>query len=151
MRGDTLIEVLIALAIASVVISGITVLGTTSLSNARFVASQDQATKYAQEGIEIVRQIRNSGYVNFANYNGVYCLGQGATSLGAAGASCTTVNIDNAYIRSVQIAQNDGCGVNLAHAIVAVSWTDGKCASGIYCHSSKLSSCFSTLPPIPAP
>lgn len=151
MRGDTLIEVLIALAVATVIISAITVLGTTSLSNAKFVANQDQASKYAQEGLEIVRQIRNSNYVGFASYNGVYCLAKGTTSLGTAVTSCTTPNIDNKFVRSVQITQNGGCGANLANTTVLVSWTDGKCTSGEYCHSSKFNSCFSTAPPIPAP
>lgn len=150
MRGDTLIEVLIALTIAVLVVSAITVLGITSLNNAKFVTTQDQATKYTQEGLEIVRKIRNSNYVAYASYSGVYCLAKNALSL--VGGPCTTANIDNIYIRSVEIQQNViDCGTNLAYTTVTVSWTDGKCETGTFCHSTKLSSCLSTLPPIPGP
>jgi prepilin-type N-terminal cleavage/methylation domain-containing protein len=154
MRGDTLIEVLIALAVAVVVISAITTLGITSLSNARFVASQEQASKYTQEGMETVRKIRNGNYSAFASYSGTYCLAKNATSLGISVASCTTANIDNTYIRSVEIRQNVNCGAistNLAHTTVRVSFTDGKCPSGVYCHTTESSSCLSTLPPIQGP
>lgn len=152
MRGDTLIEVLIGLAVATVAISAITVLGTTSLNNAKFISDQDQASKYAQEGLETVRKIRNSNYTGFASTSGVYCLGKDIQTLGASGSSCTTPNIDGKFIRSVIIVQNGECrSASLAHTTVTVSWTDGKCSAGAYCHTSKLSSCFSTAPPIPAP
>lgn len=148
MKGETLIEVLIALTIAVVVVTAIAVLGVSSLNNAQFIKSQDQSTKYAQEGMEVVRNIRNSDYVSFRNYTGTYCLGKGQTTLGAARTSCASKNIDNVFIRSVLIQQDAGCGVNLARATVRVAWTDGKCATGVYCHKSDLTSCFSTVQPI---
>lgn len=150
MRGDTLIEVLVALAIVVVAVSAITTLGITSLNNAKFVAGEEQATKYAQEGMETIRKIRNGNYSAFAGYAGSYCLAKDATTLGP---SCSAPNIDNIYIRSVQISQNDlvRCGNNLAHTIVRVAWTDGKCAAGAYCHSTEQSSCLSTVSPIQGP
>lgn len=150
MRGDTLIEVLIALAIAVVVISAITTLGISSLNNAKFVATQEQAAKYVQEGMEIVRNIRNSSYVGYASYDGDYCLRKNGTSLEPIG-NCAAPNIDDTYIRTVTIDQNETviCGNNFAHTTVKVSWTDGKCSSGAYCHVREASSCLSTQPPIP--
>ncbi|MBI5123613.1 prepilin-type N-terminal cleavage/methylation domain-containing protein [Candidatus Roizmanbacteria bacterium] len=154
MKGQTLVEVLVALAIAVVVITSITVLSIASLSNAQFVRDQSQATKYAQEGIEAMRSLRNSNYSGFATYNGIYCLGAGSQTLGAAVASCAVVNLDNKFIRSVQIqpgALNVGCGVNLSSVVVTVAWTDGRCIGGSFCHSSKNSSCFTTIPPVTGP
>lgn len=151
MRGDTLIEVLIALGIVVVVISAVTVLGISSLSNARFSATQDQAAKYTQEGMEIVRGIRNSNYAGYASYSGTYCLGKDATSLGSSVPSCTTPNIDDLYIRSVEIVQDGGCGTNLAHTTVRVAFTDNKCSGGSYCHETTLDSCLSTRAPVQGP
>jgi prepilin-type N-terminal cleavage/methylation domain-containing protein len=153
MRGDTLIEVLIALAVAVVVISAVTTLGITSLSNARFGASQEQASKYTQEGMETVRKIRNANYAGFAAISsGVYCLAKNSPTLTVG--PCSTPNIDNTYIRSVEIRQNVSCGAisaNLAHTTVRVSFTDGKCATGTYCHVTESSSCLSTRSPIQGP
>lgn len=150
MRGDTLIEVLIALAIVVVVISAITTLGISSLNNAQYTTSQDQAAKYAQEGMEVVRKIRNDDYGAFANYDGIYCLGTNAT-LDATSSNCTSPNLDDHYIRTVEVRPDDGCGVDLSHTTVEVSWTDGKCEPETYCHTSRLSSCFSTLSPVQSP
>jgi Tfp pilus assembly protein PilV len=150
MKGQTLIEVLIALATAVIVVSGITVLAISSLSNVQFTKEQDQATKYAQEGMEVTRGIRNNDYIGFRAYSGYYCLAKGQVTFGSAVATCAAKNIDNTYIRSVQIQQN-ACGVNLANVTVSVAWTDTKCPSGAFCHNSKLTSCFSTVSPIVAP
>ncbi len=148
-KGSTLVEVLLGLAIATIALSGVTVVAISSLSNAQQGRNQIQATKYSQEGIEIVRRIRNSDYAAFANYNGTYCLGTNQTTLGVA-ATCTTPNVGQ-FIRSVQIEQNAGCGASLARATVRVAWTDAKCSAGVYCHSSQLQSCFSTVNPVQGP
>lgn len=156
MRGDTLIEVLIALGVVTVVISAVTVLGISSLSNARFSANQEQASKYTQEGMEIVRGIRNSNYAGFASYinpSEIYCLGENLTSIDPdeSVSSCTEPNIGGQYIRSVTIVQDENCGANFAHTTVTVAFADNKCASGEYCHSNSLDSCLSTLAPVQGP
>ncbi|HZE86944.1 MAG TPA: hypothetical protein VE090_01935 [Methylomirabilota bacterium] len=150
MKGQTLIEVLLALSIAAVVITSVTILAISSLSNAQYIKNQDLATKYGQDGMETVLKIRNSSYTGFSTYNGLYCLGKGQTVLGSAKPSCTVANVDN-FIRSVQIQQNGSCGANLAQVAIVVSWTDSKCQSGTYCHTSQISSCFSTVNPVTAP
>ena len=150
MKGQTLIETLVALGIAVIVISAITTTAISSLSNSQYIRNQDMATKYATEGIEIVRKIRNAGYTNFRTYNGTYCLAQNQTTLGSAVASCTTLNIGTTFIRSVQVQLN-GCSPNISRATVIVAYTSGKCTVGTYCHSSRLISCLSTVDPVPAP
>lgn len=149
MKGETLIEVLIALTIAVVIITAIAILGVSALNDAQFIKAQNQSTKYAQEGMEVVRRIRNNDYANFQTYTDTYCLAKGSTTLGPA---CTTRNVDNIFNRTVTILQ-DGCGTDLTRVTVAVAWRDGKCTGSTtnYCHSSDLTSCFSTIQPIPAP
>ena len=149
-KGQTLIETLAALAVISIVMSAIAISITTALSNAKFNQYQTLATKYAQQGSEIVHQIRDDSYTNFTNYNGTYCLAKGQTSLGSLHGSCTTPNVDN-FIRSIQIEQSPGCGPNVAKITTTVSFTDGKCQAGTYCHNQVDTSCLSTVNPVQAP
>ncbi len=146
--GQTVIELLVALSAAVIIITGVTVTVISTLSNAQYSKNEVLATKYSQEGLEIVRQIRDSDYSTFSRLNGTFCLIKGATSLSAG--TCTSPNVDN-FIRSVQIQQNAGCSANGAKVIVTASWTDGKCQPGIFCNKVQQDSCLSTVNPVQAP
>jgi type II secretory pathway pseudopilin PulG len=147
--GQTLIETLAALAIISIVITAIGTAVTSSLANAKYNQYVTLATKYAQQGSEIVTQIRDDDYNNFKNYSGTYCLAKNQTTLGSPQASCTSKNVDN-FIRSV-IIQQGGCAANVASVTVTVAFTDSKCQSGTYCHGQTVNSCLSTVNPIEVP
>ena len=154
-KGQSLIELLVALSISVIIITVVSKAVISSLNNVQYSKETDQATQYASEGMEIVRMIRNNNYTGFKNYTGVYCLAkiqnsQPPTDLGSPEGSCLTQNVDN-FIRSVKIEQNPGCGTNLAKVIVTVAWYDGKCPSGNPCNTVLLTSCFSTVNPIQAP
>jgi hypothetical protein len=142
MKGQTLLEVLIGLSVATLVIGAISVLVLSGLNNSQFVKNQGQATQYAQEGMDIVRGIRATDYIGFRSYQGTYCLGQGQQTLGSA-SLCVSPNVD-AFIRSVSIEQTPGCGTTLAKVVVTVSWKDARCQGNEYCHKSQLDSCLST-------
>jgi type II secretory pathway pseudopilin PulG len=146
-HGQTLIETLAALGIISIVITAIGISVTTALSNAKYNQYETLATKYAQQGTEIMTQMRDDNYTNFKGYNGSYCLPKDQTILSAG--PCTA-NIDKIFVRSVTIAQG-GCGVNVAQVTVSVAFADGKCQTGVYCHSQTDVSCLSTLNPVQAP
>lgn len=149
-KGETLIEALGALALVAVVVTAVSSAVITALSNAQYNKNQTQATKFAQQGLETVRKIRNADYFAFRSYNGIYCLGKNTSSLGTAQSNCTTPNTDG-FIRYVDIQQAPGCGTNIARVTVSVSFTDGKCNAGTYCHVQSHSSCLSTVNPIQAP
>ena len=152
-KGETLLEALGALAIIAIVITAVASAITTAVNSAQFNENQTLATKYAQQGVEEVRSIRNSNYTTFTGYNGLYCFSKGQTTLGSAQASCVTQNVDT-FIRSIQIDQPpsvQSCGTNLAKITVSVSFTDGKCASNSYCHVQTQTSCLSTVNPVQAP
>lgn len=57
--GQSLMELVIVLAVAITVISALTAVSISSLRNANLSQMQLQATKYAQEGIERVRSARD--------------------------------------------------------------------------------------------
>ena len=73
--GQTLLEALIALATAVVIISAMTVIVLSSLNNAQFSRNQNQATQYAQQGIEFLKNLAQSDWASFkANTQVNYCL-----------------------------------------------------------------------------
>src|SRR3989344_9330524 len=73
--GQTLLEALIALATAVVIISAMAVLVLSSLSNAQFSKNQNQATQYAQQGMEFLKNLAQSDWASFAAKTDVnYCL-----------------------------------------------------------------------------
>lgn len=153
MKGQSLIEAIMAIGVVSVLITGVIFVITSSLGNANFSKNQALATQYTQEGLEILRQIRDKDYSTFAGYNNTYCLAKGVTTLvGSPVAPCTIPNVDN-FIRSVKL-ENSGspgqCAANVTRATVTVAWTDGKCSGGTYCHNVSSVSCISTTNPIPA-
>lgn len=57
-KGQSLVEVVIGLSVAIVVITALIILVVNSLRNAQFATNQSIATKYAQEGMEIVKTIK---------------------------------------------------------------------------------------------
>ncbi|HUQ85417.1 MAG TPA: Ig-like domain repeat protein [Candidatus Limnocylindrales bacterium] len=145
MKGQSLIEALLAISVIGIIVSGISVIVTSSLKNVDYGKRQVSATQSAQEGIEILQKIRNSNYSEFQSYNGTYCLDKNATSISVP-SSCTAMNYDN-FIRSVTIEQSPGCAENVAKATVNVAWSDSKCSSGVFCHKSSLVSCLSKIKP----
>ncbi len=153
MKGQTLIEALLALSVITIIISAISVTTVIALNNADFGKNQALATQYAQEGAEVLRNIRNSDYPTFATYEGNYCLAKGANSASSLVKSHNCIPNFDSFIRSISIEQfPPGCGVSdTAKVTVTVAWKDGKCANGYYCHSSKLISCLSTINPVQSP
>lgn len=57
--GQTLMELIVVIAVSVIIIGALVFATITSLRNAQFSKNQAQATKRAQEGIEIVRSVRD--------------------------------------------------------------------------------------------
>ena len=152
--GQTLLEALIALATAVVIISAMTVMVFSSLNNAQFSKNQNQATQYAQQGIEFLKNLAQSDWVTFAAYSGSYCLSQDSTTLisklDPPGCAQSSYIINNLFVREVTIyndsdSTNNKCTPlqNSVLVTVSVGWADNKCtdSSDVYCHKIPLSSC----------
>ena len=145
--GQTLIEVLVALGIISIIVTALAALVVTSMSNAQLSKNQNQALDYAREGMEVVRRLRDEDVVGFRSYNNTFCLDKGS---GVLGVDCANLNIDNFFLRKVIIVQS-GCSANVASVVVTVSWADGKCTSGnAFCRVTRLESCLSVVNPVSA-
>jgi Tfp pilus assembly protein PilV len=64
-KGQSLFEVVLALAVAALIIIAIVVLATISIRNASFSRNQSLTTRYAQEAIEWLRGQRDEGWDAF--------------------------------------------------------------------------------------
>jgi len=156
-KGQTLIEALVALGAAVLVLSAITVAVISALNNVQYTKNQNQATQYAQQGIETMRQISQSNWGSFSLYSGKYCLAQDETLPclpGSETGSCSQnagleICSQNSgiFVREVDIAQGSqaSCSNGSVGVTVIVSWSDNKCAdpNSPYCHNVKLNSCLS--------
>lgn len=152
-QGQTLLEVVIALGIAVIVVSLITIAVIFALDNATYGKNQNLATQFAQEGMEVVRQLRDSDLASFNTLSGNYCLAKGVKILNESNrkqVDCAQ-NVD-IFKREVIIyptssvfrcpANPPSTTVPLPKIQVIVSWFDNKCsANDLFCHKVKLASC----------
>jgi Tfp pilus assembly protein PilV len=58
-KGQSLVEVVIALAIAVTIVIAFTNATISSIRNANYAKNQNQATKYVQQALEVIRAIRD--------------------------------------------------------------------------------------------
>lgn len=72
--GQSLIEMLLMISLVVVLVTSIVVGSTVSLKNQQISSSKDQALRYAQQGVEIVRALRNTDWTSFQLYSGSWCI-----------------------------------------------------------------------------
>lgn len=167
--GQTLLEILLAFGVSVLVLSAVVFGITTSLSNTQYTKNQNLANSYAQEGMAVVRQIRDSSWNNFKNLedyfitNTTYCLSTNPLELKELtlpSQNCrvqSPVPAGGIFSREVKFEHNSlSCCSNISptcengtkgsKAAVKVSWSDNKCPVGVpYCHKVELITCFSNI------
>lgn len=164
MKGLTIIEVVIALGAGTVILTALTLVTLTSLNNSRHGSSEALATQFAQEGMEVLRNMKDN---NWSTFNGLsdsttYCMASScsvlnSTSGGACGpkvGSCG-LNVASQYIREAIVVHDDPkclpplpvAGRIYMSAKSTISWGDSQCTSvsDPYCHSVNIESCFSNF------
>ena len=167
--GQMLLEVVLALGVVVIVMGAIANIVVSSLSSAQYTRNQGLANSYAQEGLNVLRRIRDSSWSDFCSYAATnYCLPQNNVLASYDSSNCSVNGAIGIFVRKVDLSHNSpNCcpgnnttcssgtcllGVRGSSATVTVSWTDGKCPSGTpYCNKVKLATCFLNIDLIPAP
>lgn len=152
--GQTLLEILLAFSVAILVMSAIVMGVSTSLSNAQYAKNQGLANSYAQEGMAVVRQIRDSSLNTFSNLddfttNSKYCISQDSATLTDPILSTSNCEkIVDIFYREVKFDHDSADCSGGSKATVTVSWSDSKCPAGTAdprCHDTELVTCFSNI------
>lgn len=173
--GQTLIEVLVALTAAVVIVAAIVSASLNSLNSSEFSRDQNISSQFTQEGLEIIRDMRNTSIASLsASYlpDGTYCLAKSCTALINTVPSCwqqnpvCAQNVDK-FVRTVTVTHNAtdcnatptpignpiGALASNVKIVITTSWFDSRCTNSTkpFCHSTIASSCFSDFTIVPTP
>lgn len=150
--GQSLVEVVVGLALAILVLGGLINAVVTSLRNSNFAKSQAEATKLAQQRMEWMRIKRDKeGWNSFPAISGgiAYVTGDcysinSSSLLLTKLSNCntrasigTTAFAETISISSINCAVSPAVDYCRKNVKVSVYWTDGTCQSA-YCHKSEL-------------
>lgn len=119
-RGQSLAEIIVTIGIVALLVTGVVAATTTSLRNNQAGRVRSLAVQYAQEGIELTRELRGAGWSDFQAYSGLWCLDKNRTWTQAVG-TCE-VNIDGVFTRSVTFTWN--ATDERMEVTVTVAWND---------------------------
>lgn len=141
-KGSTLLEVLVSLALVLFVVTALTITTINGLKNSQLSQNQLQATKYAQEGVEQIKQARERNckifvtgesdpYVWYGPGQSIWNRSLGATDfkLNVSGTECNLNQVNSEetivskFSRKITL-QDDGSNSDRKKVTVKVSWTD---------------------------
>ena len=127
--GQALVEAVVVVGIAVVISVGLLAGATASLQANRFGKAKTLSVRYAQEAMEVVRNIRNASWSNFAGHaSGTtatkWCMGSLNTLQPYdAVAGCDNYRVGTNYTRQVTFTWDS---VKLIMQVdVLVTWSDG--------------------------
>ncbi len=129
--GQTIVEVLIAVAVMALVLTAVAAVLSMSVKNSAETRFKAVATQKAQQAVEVYRRERKVlGWTNFiANVgNGTYCLNELPTNSdefkalanGACGEGIAEAGTE--FTREALVSQP---AANVVRVVVTVSWQDG--------------------------
>ena len=131
--GQSLFEVLFAVAIASIVLVGVVSLASTSIRNSDFSQNNALATKYAQEGMEWIRQYRDTDWDESKSHSSdiihtTWCLDTLPYPPPTWGLSntCSGPISGTIFTRQVELWREDATNTNVVHVAVKVIWNDSQ-------------------------
>lgn len=137
-KGQSLFEVVFALAVAALVLVGMVSIAATSVRNSSFARNNALATRYVQETSEWLREQRdNSTWIDFSGKAGeelaggkTYCLQQLGSSFPAVGfCSSGDYITDTPFTRDATLIHRTTASVgtdDTVEAVIMVKWTDAQ-------------------------
>ena len=128
-EGQSLFEVIVALAVITLIVVTVVAVAGTSIRNVSFARNNEHATRFSQEAIEWVRSERDSGWDVFANRatQPVWCLQTLSWPASAGSCAGPSDRIPGTVItRQLELEVIDASNIN---ATIRVYWSD---AQGIH-------------------
>lgn len=126
-NGQSLFEVVMALAIATIIVVGIVALASTSIKNANYSRDKTLATKYSEEAIEWLRGERDTNFATFVTRIGTWCFPSLSWSSAIVGACSSGNEIPNTiFMREVTLSSSLISGKTVVEAIAKVYWQDSQ-------------------------
>jgi Tfp pilus assembly protein PilV len=133
--GQSIFEVIIAVAVSALIVTGIVASATNSIQNSSYSRDKNLATNYAQEATEWLRKERDTDKIAFLKHfdlNTEFCLAN--LSWTNFGKCATGEKIPNTiFYRNAVFVVCDGssCPSNAVRATITVSWNDSKGAHDV--------------------
>jgi type II secretory pathway pseudopilin PulG len=136
-KGQTLVEVVVALGVVILLVTGLITGTVFSLKASQNSRARSLATKYVQEAIEIARKDREISWYNFTSLSGDYCMPENSISFLEAPVHSGTCNqsdyikLDSpqiVFIRTVKfdsIAAVPSVNPDLIRVTATVTWKEG--------------------------
>jgi len=149
--GQVLIEAIVAIAVVAFVLAGIVTALIASVNNSTFSKNQNLATNFAQEGLDLIRDQKESDFVLFSTLGtgDSYCLGPNATSISIDSMVCQEDDVvGGIFTRNIYVDSSGAepsCGAPGIYVSSIVSWNDSRCDGSSPCHKVELDSCFLDL------
>ncbi len=131
--GQSLVEAVVMVGMVVLMVSGLVAGTTASLRHSKNVQYKSKALKYSQEGIELTRKLRDSGWSEFEEKVGTWCVDASGNWADAGGFPCMA-SIESTYSRTITLTWD---GSSKMTAEVSVAWSDGATA-----HTSTLTTIF---------
>ncbi len=126
-QGQSLFEVVVAIAISALIIVGIVAMTTNSIQNSSFSKNKTLAATYVQEASEWLRGQRDNDMTTFTSHiiTPTWCLQDLSWNLPG---SCGENNkiTETQFIRQAVFTVTTENGKNFIESNVTVSWTDPK-------------------------
>lgn len=124
MKGQTLVEVIIVIALVIILVTGIVSGTTTALNQSKDSQIRSKAITLAQEGLEITRYQRDSGWDSFAAMADPptqYCVGSDRTFQYDTG-DCGSNILGTVYSRDITLLLATQAAVPTVLVSVTVGW-----------------------------
>jgi Tfp pilus assembly protein PilV len=127
-NGQSLFEVILALAVSAMILTGIVTLTSKSVSTSTISKNKSQANKYASEAMEYLRKEKEfQGWDVFSTTIGAggdWCMSTlSLTDPVACSSSANPYITDTIFQRSLNVSDLTGKSMNIK---IKVSWTDEK-------------------------
>ncbi len=126
-RGQSLFEVVMALAVATIIVVGIVALSATSIKNANYSRDKTLASKYSEEAIEWLRGERDTNFTTFVARIGTWCFPSLSWSSAIVGVCSSGDVIPNTiFKREITLLSSLVSGKTVIEASVKVYWEDSR-------------------------